>query len=275
MSDKGQIVPLDMGRLPVLEGDTCGPSNGLNLVITHGWATDSVFTQNFKHMFPEYRITLIDLPGYGKNRSLDAYADDFYKTSLMLNASIPNGSILICWSLSSLYGIKACTLPDSNIKALINVCGTPRFPDEPGNRGFHKRYIDKLKASFNQHNFLRLLRLFYSIQGKSSGGERIIECFNNFSVPSFKVLEAGIRHMMQCDERSDLKKLSQPSLHIFGSNDLLVPKEQLENIEKLDKKGIIIDGASHLPFITHPEIFKEIINVFLLKNNLLSVEGKI
>ncbi len=81
--------------------------------------------------------------------------------------------------------------------------------------------------------------------------------------------------MMQCDERSDLKKLSQPSLHIFGSNDLLVPKEQLENIEKLDKKGIIIDGASHLPFITHPEIFKEIINVFLLKNNLLSVEGKV
>ena len=230
MFKKGSSDPFDPERLPMLNKDVSGSNSALNIVVTHGWATDSVFTQNFKNLFPEHRITLIDLPGYGKNLSLGEYAGDFDKTAQILNHSLPKNSLLICWSLSTLYGIKACTFPNNRIAGLITICGAPRFPDEPGNPGFHKRYIDKLRKNFDEKNFKRLLKLFYSIQGNSACGDLISTYFQQFAIPSYKVLEAGINHMMNCDEREDLKALRLPSLHIFGSKDLLVPAKQLQNI---------------------------------------------
>lgn len=259
----------DPGHFPMLKKDVSGSDSALNIVVTHGWATDSVFTQEFKHLFPEYHLTLIDLPGYGNNSTLEDYAYDFTKTAQILNKSLPQNCLLISWSLSTLYGIKACCLPNSRVKALITVCGAPRFPDEPDNIGFHKRYIDKLSKYFDEKSFKRLLKLFYSIQGNSACGNLITSYFQQFTIPSYKVLDAGLNHMMHVDEREDLKALRQPSLHIFGSKDLLVPVQQIHNIEKLGKRGVIIEGASHLPFLSHPDIFKKIINNFICDHNLV------
>ncbi len=250
--------------LPPLGFQSFGPPTADIIAITHGWAADSEFTKSIVSLLPNFRIMLIDLPGYGKSAHLKDYCQDLDTVASMIAHTVPKGAILISWSLSTLYSIRACSLFKDHFKALITVCGTPRFPDEEGNPGFNQRYIKKLNDNFNERTFLRLVRLFYSIQGNSAGGKAIAECFARFRIPPFEVLNAGIKHMLQGDEREDLKKLSIPVLHIFGLQDLLVPSSVQTVLKSTPKSSIhTFQGSAHLPFITEQNCFKAVIEKFL------------
>ena len=250
--------------LPPLGFSCFGPATGKTIAVTHGWAADSEFTKSIIELFPEHRIMLIDLPGYGKSAHLADFCNDFETIATMINITVPENTVLMSWSLSTLYAIRACAQPASHIKALITICGAPRFPDEDGNPGFNQRYIKKLNESFNERTFLRLVKLFYSIQGNSAGGKTISESFARFKIPPFEVLNSGILHMLQADERKELKDLKIPVLHLFGKNDLLVPALQTSVLKSAMQSRIhVFEHSAHLPFITEPENFKAEIESFL------------
>ena len=257
-------VPADCGRLGYrLAGDP----HGKVLAVTHGWAADSEFTLPLAKLFPSFRVMLIDLPGYGLSASLANYAKDFDSVANLISNTVPTHSVLMSLSLSTLYAIRACSLEKSSPSALITICGSPRFPDEDGNPGFNKRYINKLTNSFKAQNAQRLIKLFYAIQGAGAGGDAIKASFAKFTIPPYEVLQNGIKHMTEGDERENLSKLSIPKLHLFGRQDLLVPAQQatfLANSKNTDTHIFI--KSAHLPFITEPKAFTQIVTNFL--NNI-------
>ncbi len=255
-------IPKD--DLPLLGFQTFGPTSATTVAVTHGWAADSEFTKSLIPLFPNFRIMLIDLPGYGRSAHLRDYCQDLDTVATLIAHTVPENTVLMSWSLSTLYAIRACALYKEHFKALITVCGAPRFPDEEGNPGFNQRYIKKLNESFNERTFMRLVRLFYSVQGNSAGGRTIAECFARFKIPPFEVLNSGILHMLQGDERAELTTLSIPVLHIFGRNDLLVPATQQAVLNRAEKSSIYtFENSAHLPFITEPDIFKAVIGEFI------------
>lgn len=267
MSNPESLTPtsaIPEETLPLLGFQTFGPASAPTIAVTHGWAADSEFTKSLVSLFPKFRIMLIDLPGYGKSAHLKEYCQTLDTVAAMIACTVPKDAVLMSWSLSTLYAIRACTLYKDHFKALITVCGAPRFPDEQGNPGFNQRYIKKLNESFNERTFLRLVRLFYSVQGNSAGGSTIAECFARFNIPPFEVLNSGIKHMLQGDERDELTKLSIPVLHVFGQKDLLVPAKQ-QTVLKSSKKSssFTFENSAHLPFITEPDNFKAVIEKFI------------
>ena len=144
-----------------------GNRKGKPLVISHGWATDSLFTKPIAKLFPERRILLLDLPGYGLNKSnkLNPIEDNFIDLFL---SKIPNNCDLLSWSLSTLTAIKTCKFDyNKKIDSLITVCGAPRFPSDPTWPGFSSRYVIQTKALFTELKSKRLLRLFFMLQCQS------------------------------------------------------------------------------------------------------------
>lgn len=246
-------------------GFTMHGTQGPVIAVTHGWAADSNFTASIPALFPQYRVMLIDLPGYGRSRDLGDYAD-FDDTVALLKNTIPQGAVLMSWSLSTLYALRLCSLPESPVSRLITVCGAARFPDEPDNPGFAQKYIEKLRLHFRPESAEKLLRLFYSIQSQGQCGEVIREAFAKFRMPDFHVLYTGLQHMFYADERAALAGISIPTLRLYGQKDLLVPATQaaLYTGRPGDTVRTFPDSA-HLPFISESNAFAAAVNEFLSK----------
>ncbi len=244
-----------------------GDPHGQVLAVTHGWAADSEFTIPLAELFPSFKVMLIDLPGYGLSASLADSSKDFDSVAKLISNTVPAHSVLMSWSLSTLYAIRACSFGSFTPSALITICGSPRFPDEKDNPGFNQHYIRKLNLSFNAKNAERLIKLFYAIQGIGAVGEAIKASFARFTIPSYEVLQSGILHMTQGDERENLMNLSIPKLHLFGKQDLLVPSKQASLLANSKNTTVhIFEQSAHLPFITEKKAFTQSVINFL--NNI-------
>ncbi len=240
-----------------------GPSSGRPLAVTHGWAADSSFTSCISALFPKRRVLLIDMPGYGRSADLADAAPSFDRTLHLLAATLPEGCDLMCWSLSSLFGIALCARGMFDGR-LVTVCGSPRLPEGPGNPGLKERYVRKLLEALTPRSAPHLIGLFYAAQRRGLGGEHIAECFRQFKLPPYSVLKAGIGIMAAADERGDFMRMKTPALHLFGKHDLLVPPAQADLMARRPGSTCaVLPNSAHMPFITEPESFAKAVDSFL------------
>lgn len=240
-----------------------GPSSGRPLAVTHGWAADSSFTSCISALFPNRRVLLIDMPGYGRSAGLADAAPDFDRTLELLADTLPEGCDLMCWSLSSLFGFALCARGLLEGR-LVTVCGSPRLPDEPGNPGLKERYVRRLLEALTPSSAPHLVALFYAAQRHGLGGERIAQCFKSFKLPPYGVLKAGIDIMAAADERGDFMRMKTPALHLFGKRDLLVPPAQSEIMARRPGSTCaVLAHSAHMPFITEPLAFAKAVSSFL------------
>ncbi|MDY6323310.1 MAG: alpha/beta fold hydrolase [Succinivibrio sp.] len=240
-----------------------GDPRGHTLAVLHGWAADSAFTAALGSLFPEYRVMLIDLPGYGKSRALAGSVGHFAEQVRLLCGIIPEGAALMCWSLSSLYGIAMCAA-SRRIRALITVCGSPRFPEGESYPGLPARIIGKLRHSFTKDRASHLVKLFYAGQRRGLCGERIASCFENFTMPPYEVLREGIEIMAERDERKIFSRLRLPVLLIYGALDQLVPVSQQDFLARPPRcASLILRHSGHMPFLSEPEKFASAVRSFL------------
>ncbi|MDD7021971.1 MAG: alpha/beta fold hydrolase [Aeromonadales bacterium] len=241
-----------------------GPSSGRPLAVTHGWAADSSFTSCISALFPKRRVLLIDMPGYGRSADLADAAPDFDRTLSLLAATLPDGCDLMCWSLSSLFGIALCARGMLDGR-LVTVCGSPRIPDEPGNPGLKERYVRKLLEALTPRSAPHLIGLFYAAQRRGLGGEHIAACFKSFKLPPYSVLKAGVDIMAAADERVDFMRMRNRALHLFGRHDLLVPPAQSGIMAKRHGSAChVLENSAHMPFITEPQAFAKAVDSFLI-----------
>lgn len=247
-----------------------GNPQGKPLVVTHGWATDSNFTLPIAKILATRKIMLLDFPGYGVNadfENVDPYAESFVE---YLHHSLPEKCDILSWSLSSLLAIELCDFDKGRkIDKLVTVCGTPRFPADPNWPGFSGHYVLQTKRLFTKIRFKKLLRLFYALQCQSNlnskdNNEFIKEASLKMHIPSFEVLDRGIKSMTNIDLRVKLKNLQQPCLHLFGAHDNLVPAAQASILKRYAKHEVFIfDKSGHMPFLTESATFYAVVSAFL------------
>ncbi|MBQ9273794.1 MAG: alpha/beta fold hydrolase [Succinivibrio sp.] len=245
-----------------------GPEDAPLLCVTHGWATDSSFTFPLVSLLPKLRLRLIDLPGYGLSLKHAAAADDFEQGSTLLANTLPEGSIVLSWSLSTLWVLAACAMKERKLRGLITVCGSPRFPSDPNWSGLDYNYILKLRNFFTEQKATHLLQIFFRLQGSGKVNTPQVNAFVRSQaakcvLPPYEVLRAGLDDMIYRDLRAQFHHLNLPSLHLFGAYDRLVPPQNAARMAtKARSKALVFANSAHMPYLTEPEEFAQVVGKF-------------
>ena len=242
-------------RMESMHIEVCGI--GPPLVLIHGWGMHAgVFDGLAERLAVQRTLHLVDLPGHGRSRDST--------TPLMLDACVDE--IAACtppapwlgWSLGGLFALHATLRIPTQATALIMLCALPRFvrsEDWPYGMGvdvFHQFGIDLAR------DHRATLERFLALQ--TLGSERAAAELSMLRAhvfahgePTLLALVEGLRLLEHCDLRDELSQLRVPSLWIGGRRDRVSDWRAVQAAAALASQSrfLRIDGAAHVPLLTH------------------------
>jgi len=235
---------------------------GRELVLVHGWGLNGdVWEEIAQALIPRYRVTVVDLPGYGRSSlvngrySLDGIAE-------ALAAAVPRSATWVGWSLGGLVCQQLAHQHAHLVERLMLVGSSPRFvaaADWPCgiDRQLLTQFGGNLAADF-RGTLLRFLAL------EARGGDRAREELRTLRArmfrhgdPELAAVQGGLDLLRDSDLCSRMGLITCPIQMILGERDQLVPATSLAQTQSLNPAiaGTIIPGASHAPFVSHRETF--------------------
>ena len=235
---------------------------GKDLVLLHGWGLNSGVWQGIlPSLSSSYRVTSIDLPGYGHNHSqlpdvydLDSLADCIAKY-------LPENCILACWSLGGLVAQQIALKFPEKLNQLILICSTPKFSQHHDWHGIEEKVL-KMFSEQLTIDFSKTLERFMAIQAMGSPSARhdikqLKRGIEDYPSPSPIALAEGLKLLNECDLRQQLNQLKVPCHAFLGRLDSLVPVKIEQQLASFSESITtqVLPKASHAPFISDPEIF--------------------
>ncbi len=233
---------------------------GQPLVLLHGWGWNSrIWEPLIPALSENFQLFLIDLPGFGKSPLLTKDYDIETIVSILLE-KVPNKSIWLGWSLGGMIAWYIALHYKERVSSLITIASSPKFILAENWPGVPEETLQKFSTLLTQNNqttmgdFLELqlrgapknIKLFESLKGQIT-----------LTPHTLSALSGGLNLLRDLDLRSKLSEMQCPSLHLFGSNDMLVPCSVSEKIQSLLPLGecVVIQKAGHIPFLSHQEMF--------------------
>jgi pimeloyl-[acyl-carrier protein] methyl ester esterase len=243
----------------------------VDLVLLHGWGMSSlVWDEIMPELLENFRVTVIDLPGFGRSPIPGGEYDLDYLSKHVLNVA-PKEAVWMGWSLGAMVAMNIAVHHPDRVKALVSVTGTPSFiarDDWP--YGMPAAEMQAFSQLLHEDADGSLIR-FLALQAKGSQSQRedirkLKEMVYFHGLPAPQALREGMNILCSADIRVLLPDMRCPSLHVFGKNDHIVPAGTAEGIKELlpDAAVCIMDGMSHIPFISDSEVFLKVIQSFLL-----------
>jgi pimeloyl-[acyl-carrier protein] methyl ester esterase len=226
------------------------------LVLIHGWGFNNRIWKKFiLHLEDQWRVTCIDLPGYGAREKL-AHADIDQIVS-NVEPDIPDNAVLFAWSLGGLIATKLAH-SRSDIKALVLVASSPCFLNKQDwQHGVEPADFDQLLSQLSEDK-IKTLQIFAGLvaMGEAHPRQTISE-LNEYlvsDVPDQETLMSGLEILRDEDLRQTMKKQNCPIGIIFGENDILVRRSTGNAIQasRPDIHTIEISATGHAPFLSRP-----------------------
>jgi len=247
---------------------------GQDLVLLHGWAMHGgVFDSLVKKLIPNYRVHIVDLPGFGNSREDDGvYKLDEVTDILIseLNKLEIKNSILIGWSLGGLIAQNICVRDSKLVSKLVLIASIPKFIfSEDWGNGIDESLLSVFHISM-QDDYRKTVLRFLSLQ--VLGDElamlqlRLLrqEIFTR-GEPNIDALKSGLNILQQSDLRPIVGKITQPCLFVAGTQDQIVKLEAVKDSVALflNARYEIIEQSAHGLFLSHEPQFLNILNKFL------------
>lgn len=250
---------------------------GADVVLLHGWGLNcGIFDTFAVELGKSHKVSLIDLPGYGENNGLIPQQYSLEAVAHQVADVIPAGAILTGWSLGGLIAQKVALLYPEKVAKLCLVTTSPKFASDRSESWFGiepsvlTAFKNQLKGSYK-----KTLDRFMAIQAMGSATAksdiaRIRETVAQYPEPHPEALEKGLDILLNEDLRDAIPNLIQPTLRLYGRLDSLVPHKSAPLIASLHSasKTIILDKASHAPFISHPADFFKVFSEFINENKM-------
>ncbi|MBX4181125.1 pimeloyl-ACP methyl ester esterase BioH [Sodalis sp. CWE] len=246
--------------------------NGNNdLIMLHGWALNSsVWTCIIPYLSSRFRLHLVDLPGYGKSYSYGSLTLDDMSEKIALQ--FPQNAFWLGWSLGGLIATKVAYKYPNIVSGLITVSFSPRFCASndfwPGVKPeVLKNFLSRLNK--NSHH---TVNRFFSLQTKGTASSkqdaRKLKNIYSSSPVKNEVLISGIDLLYKSDLRAILSRLNMPLLHLYGLLDNIVPNNVIPLIDRLNlsSQKVVFSNAGHVPFISHSELFCQVLSDFIQSN---------
>ena len=243
---------------------------GKDLVLIHGWGMHSGIWEPIIDKFSkEYTLHLVDIPGMGKSHVINPY--DLDHLAEAISKALPPSFDILGWSLGGLISLKMSLMYPKKIHRMVLVGGTPCFINQKD--WFYGVDVRDFNDFANKlfKNYKSTMINFYTLQLMHSKNskllikelKRIDEAENP---PEVKSLQLGLDILLNNDLRDDINKIQHQTLLITGNMDRLTPMSASMWLENQLKAGQlkVIEGASHIPFLSHPDEFLNHLDQFLL-----------
>lgn len=240
-------------RMPALQASVDAP----DLVLLHGWGMSSEVWRGWLRLLRiRCNVILLDLPGFGRSQpqpdlSLDALL-------AQLKNYVPVRAVIAGWSLGGTLALAFTHKYPEHCGALLTIASNPCFvahSDWPS--GMAPADFIAFQQSLVQKPQLTLQR-FLGLQVRGGDSEReLLRWLRRQSVAdNADALVWGLDLLAQMDLREALKNTRILAAHIFGSRDALVPAQVAVEVSELASThfSILIDGAAHVPFVSHAEL---------------------
>ena len=243
---------------------------GKDLVLIHGWGMHSGIWEPIIDKFSnEYTLHLVDIPGMGKSHVIDPY--DLNHVVEVISESLPTSFDILGWSLGSLITLKMSLMYPEKIHRMVLVGGTPCFINRTDwSHGVDVRDFNDFANKLFK-NYKSTMINFYTLQLMHSKNSKLLikklkQIDEAENPPDVKSLQLGLDILLKNDLRDDINKIDHQTLLIVGDMDRLTPKSASMWLESHMKKGQlkVIEGASHIPFLSHPDEFFRHLDRFLL-----------
>ncbi len=243
---------------------------GKDLVLIHGWGMHSGIWEPIIDKFSnEYTLHLVDIPGMGKSHIIDPY--DLNHLVEVIIESLPTSFDILGWSLGGLITLKMSLMYPEKIHRMVLVGGTPCFINQiDWSHGVDIRDFNDFANKLFK-NYKSTMINFYTLQLMHSKNSKLLikklkQIDEAENPPDVKSLQLGLDILLKNDLRDDINKIDHQTLLIVGDMDRLTPKSASMWLESHMKKGQlkVIEGASHIPFLSHPDEFFRHLDRFLL-----------
>lgn len=237
---------------------------GPNLILLHGWGMNSgIWEKLVPSLTPYFKLHLVDLPGYGFSQPYTLTAWD--EMIEQLATELPRGHLL-GWSLGGLIAQQIALRYPQQVMSLISVTSSACFVQSPVWPGMKKEVL-KLFAKGLESDYRKTLERFLAIQTLGAPDAKadiaqIKKALNQRPQPSLEMLHQGLLWLEYIDLRDIISQIDCPWLQVYGALDAIVPKDSMRAHQRMTSaRQVLIDKASHAPFISHPQQFiGEILN---------------
>ncbi len=239
--------------------------DGPDLVMLHGWGLNSaVWDGVWPTLGNHYRLSCVDLPGHGLS-GFDTDLANLDEVCIALNGILPRLAYFVGWSLGGLIALSYALRFPLAVKRLILVASTPRFvTTSDWQQAIQTQLIEAFGKSLEQ-DYRSTLNRFLALQVQSSEGAqhtlRQLRSVLHHHPPQQRALRAGLKLLRETDLRDQLPHLQCPTRLILGERDMLVPKSCGQEIVAYLRDGriVILPGAGHAPFLSHPNEFLSVL----------------
>lgn len=227
-----------------------GNSKGKNVVLLHGWG------QNIDMMKPignnisdKYNVTIIDLPGFGKSSEptyiwkIDDYVECINKLLKELKIKKP---IMIGHSFGGKITLLYASIYETEKIVLF---GSP-----------YTKEVQKLSTKTKILKTLKKVPVLNKMEGFTKKHIGSTDYKNSTEIMR-KILVETVNY----DITNNVKKISVPTLLIWGTNDEAVSIELARQLEKLIKDcGLIeYEGCTHYAYLERLDQTINILNSFI------------
>ena len=243
---------------------------GADLVLLHGWGMNAgVWAPVLDNLADRFRVHLVELPGHGAS-PYDAAAGTLARWAGAVREVVPRGASWIGWSLGAQVALRAALDAPADVASLVLVAGTPRFVQDVDwphamAKDTFRQFAGNLAADHGE-----TLERFLALQVRGAEHARdtlrwLREEVRSRPAPLDAALDNGLRLLLDTDLRSELRRLSCPVLWLLGERDTLVPADVSHQLEVLHPDGeiLVIGGAAHAPFLSHPARSLQLLESFL------------
>ena len=226
-----------------------------DIVMLHGWGQNMEMMRplalkliNDKNIKNNYRITILDLPGFGASTEPDMDTDIFSYTKLIedfLKILKIENPIMLGHSFGGRLSI---IYASRNKTQSVILFGTPCI------REYKPTFKEKVLKTLKKVPFTKdLVEIAKQYIGSTD--------YKNASPVMRTVLVNTInQHLSEC-----ATKITAPTLLIWGTLDTAAPIEQARKLEKLLKDGALIEipGATHYAYLERIDYVTNILINFL------------
>lgn len=240
---------------------TQSTGTGRDLVLLHGWGMNGDVWEGVVPALAEnFRVTTVDLPGHGRSALRSEFT--FAAITEQVADVVPDGAMVLGWSLGGLIATQLALTFPARIAGLILLCSAPRFvraADWPG--GVDADVLAGFARDL-QTDFQGTIKRFLAIQAMGSDRAReemrvLRDRLFRHGEPNHAALAGGLEILRSVDLRASLSDVKCPTWLIAGEHDMLFPPAAARHTRELIANShlIVIKGAGHAPFISHPDIF--------------------
>lgn len=234
------------------------------MLFAHGFGCDQNMWRFITPDFQDsYRIILFDYVGSGKSdlssynpkrySTLQGYADDILDIVRALDLK---DIIFVGHSVSSMIGVLAANEEPNRFERLIMIGPSPRYINDDGYvGGFERKDIDGLFEMMDR-NFIGWANfLAPAIMKNPERPELGDELTESFCSTDPVIARRFAEATFLADNRSDLQKVTIPSLVLQCSDDMVAPEAVGEYVAgSLANSTLrLLNATGHCPHMSHPE----------------------